>query len=429
MLKRTALLLGLALVINSKAYGADLREAVSYALNNGPDIQETILRKDIAEAELSAARESYYPVANVSGSMLYEQYSDDKRTIAKPEFLNRQKGKAAITQNIFRGFKDRNSILENMAIVKSANYKVESASENIALQVVNAYLDVLMYKEINRYAKETLAAHNKIYAQIEKRSESGISKVIDLDQARGRIASARTSLMAAQAELLDAETNFNRIVGIGATDLVIPSLASDAIPETQSTAVAVAMSKHPEVFAQSALITAAKAGYLKSRHKYFPTAELEASVIYDKNANGHKNVANLTYSGGVNVSFNLIEGGRGAEVQKAARELSLAREGRNKLYREIEQKVRYSWNSFTSSKSQLHYYEQHSNSSERVRDAYIKQFDLGQRTLLDLLDTENEFFQAKTSFLIAQYKELRGRYGLLNSMGTLLDTLNISVSE
>ena len=75
MFKRTALLLSLALVMNPSAYAADLREAVSYALNNGPDIQESILRKDIAEAELSGARESYYPVVNVACSLLYEKYT------------------------------------------------------------------------------------------------------------------------------------------------------------------------------------------------------------------------------------------------------------------------------------------------------------------------------------------------------------------
>jgi len=73
--------------------------------------------------------------------------------------------------------------------------------------------------------------------------------------------------------------------------------------------------------------------------------------------------------------------------------------------------------------------EQHVTSSEKARDAYQQQFSLGQRTLLDLLDSENEVFRARTALVNTQYDEMYSMYRILNSMGMLLQSLNVELPE
>jgi len=73
--------------------------------------------------------------------------------------------------------------------------------------------------------------------------------------------------------------------------------------------------------------------------------------------------------------------------------------------------------------------EQHVQSSEKARDAYQQQFSLGQRTLLDLLDSENEVFRARTALVNTQYDEMYAMYRILNSMGMLLQGLDVEVPE
>ena len=72
---------------------------------------------------------------------------------------------------------------------------------------------------------------------------------------------------------------------------------------------------------------------------------------------------------------------------------------------------------------------QHVESSEKSRDAYQQQFSLGQRTLLDLLDSENEVFSARTALVNTQYDEMFAMYRILNSMGMLLQGLNVELPE
>jgi adhesin transport system outer membrane protein len=88
-----------------------------------------------------------------------------------------------------------------------------------------------------------------------------------------------------------------------------------------------------------------------------------------------------------------------------------------------------SWNALQTVNNQMGFFKQHVESSELSRDAYQQQFSLGQRTLLDLLDSENEVFVARTSYVNAQYDQLYAMYRILNSMGVLMESLGVAAPE
>ena len=79
--------------------------------------------------------------------------------------------------------------------------------------------------------------------------------------------------------------------------------------------------------------------------------------------------------------------------------------------------------------SQLNFIKQHVISAKETQRYYEQQFNLGQRSLLDLLDTENELFQARQDYLASQFSELDARYRLLNATGVLLDSFRITRSS
>ena len=124
--------------------------------------------------------------------------------------------------------------------------------------------------------------------------------------------------------------------------------------------------------------------------------------------------------------YNLFNGGRDtARREETAFLINQAAEIRNNTYRQVEQSVRLSWNALETVRRQMAYFEQYAEAAEKTRDAYQQQFNIGQRTLLDLLDSENELFRARISLTNAQYDELFTMYRVLNSIGALLDSLEI----
>jgi adhesin transport system outer membrane protein len=91
----------------------------------------------------------------------------------------------------------------------------------------------------------------------------------------------------------------------------------------------------------------------------------------------------------------------------------------------MEQTVRLSWNAYRSARDRLPNLRQHAESSRLTRDAYVKQFAIGQRSLLDMLDSENEHFTADSNHVNGQFIELFARYRLFADTGKLLDSLAI----
>ena len=95
----------------------------------------------------------------------------------------------------------------------------------------------------------------------------------------------------------------------------------------------------------------------------------------------------------------------------------------------IDAHLDLSWNALQTVRNQMVYFEKYAESAEKTRDAYQQQFSLGQRTLLDLLDSENELFRSRISLTEAQYDETYAMYRILNSMGLLLEGLDVQAPE
>jgi len=266
---RNSLILLLASLV-SASYSQTLNEAISHTLANGPDIHESLNNVIEAEHDIRTSKEKLYlPKIYANGTLGYEYANHSKSTI-DGKTLHKQQIKAGITKNLFNGFHDTNDLLLRKAGIKQKQADLKGKAAEIAYDVINSYLNVLYYKELNRHAKDTLIIHNKIFARIERKREQGIEKVTELDRARGRLVNSRLSLMSVQAEYVDAENKFRRLVGVAPHDLSMPLLKDDLLPETEDAAVAIAISKHSKLLESRANINAKKAEYLKRRSYYMP---------------------------------------------------------------------------------------------------------------------------------------------------------------
>jgi adhesin transport system outer membrane protein len=101
----------------------------------------------------------------------------------------------------------------------------------------------------------------------------------------------------------------------------------------------------------------------------------------------------------------------------------------NRVRRQVEQSTKMSWNAYTTASERLTPLKEFATASEATREAYGKQFNLGQRTLLDLLDSENEYYTARTSYVTGQYTQLFASYRLLQNEGRLLESLGVPLPE
>ena len=267
----------------------------------------------------------------------------------------------------------------------------------------------------------------KTHDQIRLRSEHGVGRRSDMDQSQGRLALARRNLLAEQSNLRDAQIAYQRVVGIEAENLEEPSSPQSAIPETLDEAINQALENHPTLNSAKADVASAHAQHDTASSPFYPRFDFELGTTADNDIDGVRG-HNHDVTAMFRMRYNLLNGGRdSARKQETAYLINQAAEIRNNTHRQVEESVRLSWNALETADRQMDYFRLHVASSEKSRDAYQQQFGLGKRTLLDLLDSENEVFVSSQALVNAEYDQLFAMYRIINSMGALLKTVNVEL--
>jgi adhesin transport system outer membrane protein len=268
--------------------------------------------------------------------------------------------------------------------------------------------------------------HQRTFDQIKMRSESGVGRKADMDQILARLALAQANVMAAESNSREAEITFQRVVGKMPQNLTKPGAPDQAMPKDLKSAVEVAMANHPILKSAMADVEAAQAQHRTSRSLHSPRLDLELGYNDNNNISGLRGDNESTIAM-LRVRYNLFRGGSDeARVGQTASAINEATEISHKTMREVEESIRLSWNAYTTAQERLNPLKQHAEAMDATREAYTKQFNIGQRTLLDLLDAENEYFTARSNYITGQYIVLFGKYRVLGSSGKLLESLQVA---
>ncbi len=411
----------------------DLRDAIAQTIQTNPEVLTELREADARDRQVREALGGYYPTVDLLAGFGFQERDPTSQQFADPNRtrneLERHEAQLNISQLVFDGFSTPNEHKNQIARHNSASFRAKSVGEDIALQVVKAYLEVIKQQEILGLAKQTLGTHQEIYDKMKKRFESGVGSRADFDQISGRLALAKTNVISQTANLLDAKTNFQRVVGSypNEEDLTDPGTYRKYLPASLEDAVAKAVTTHPLMKSATADVEAVSYQYEQTKSPYYPHFNVELERDLNNNIDGVEGqVDDLKVM--LRMRYNLFRGGSDdARKQQFAYLVEKAKEIRNNTYRQVEQETRLAWVAYETVLQQMSSLEDHVTDSSATKKAYIKQFDLGRRTLLDLLNTENEMISAKESLAAAKQDVLFNEYRLFHSMGELLYTVDVEL--
>lgn len=415
----------------SAAQAATLQEAITATISTNPDVRAAANERNAVAEEIKQVEAGYYPTIDLGIGTGWElTNSPTTRAAGKGEVhLNRDEASIDLRQMLFDGMATKNEVRRQTARTNSRAHTVYSAAENTALEAVKAYLDVLRRQKLVDLANANLEAHQRFDDQIQLRSEKGVGRKADVDQSKGRVALATANLVAEESNLRDAETIYLRVIGEAPESLSDPVSPAEMIPSTLEEAIEQATNNHPTLKTAESDIESAYAQYETAKSPFYPRIHFELGATSNHDIDGVKGT-NKDITAMIRLRYNLLNGGKDkARRQETAHLINQAAEIRNNTRRQVEESTRLSWNALQTVNNQIGFFKQHVESSELSRDAYQQQFSLGQRTLLDLLDSENEVFVARTSYVNAQYDQLYAMYRILNSMGMLIDSLDVALPE
>ena len=409
------------------ASAQSLSEAVDQTIRTNPDILIDVNRRLANEQNVRQARGGYLPKVDLALGVGGE-WSENISTRPGHKTLTRTESSLTLTQMLYDGAGTTSEVERHTARVESAALKVAGTSEQIGLRAVETYLDVLRRQEQLDLIQENLAAHERTYGQIKLRADSGVGRKADLEQAQARLSLSQANLASAQANLREAIINFQRVVGEVPKDLSKPA-APEVLPASADEAVETALNNHPILRSAKADIDATEAQTRAAESAMKPRVDLEMGTSWNNDLDGVDYKNNDAYAM-LRLRYNLYHGGTDkARISETRIQTQEAIEVMNRTSRQVEESTRLSWNALETAADRLPKIKAQADATERTRDAYAKQFSIGQRTLLDLLDSENELYTSRSNYVDAQYVELFAHYRLLADTGRLVESLGVQPRE
>ena len=418
------LLFGSAL---SPARAENLETVVLKALASHPEIKAEINRKLAREQELKQAEAGLYPTIDLEAAVGYENSKNRfTESIGESGFVDKTRTEQAfvITYNLFSGYEITGNVDRQDARVRSVDHRLHELTEQTALDVARIYLRVLRNRELVKLSEQTLAVYLNLFDKVKSRSESGIGKKSEISQAQGRVARANANLVNDRAELLNAEVTFLRVTGQRPQEMVRPKDLASGLPADLNMALEAAMKTNPLIRSALAEVEAANASKRIASSGKYPQLDLVFEQSRGENLDGLDDVEE-DYSLMLKLRYNLFKGGfDAARSELAAAEYGQVTEELNDLRRRISESIRLGWNALEAVRMQIPYLKQHVDSISESRTAYDDQFRIGQRSLLDLLDSENELYLARRALIGAEFDQLIGAYRILADMGRFVDALD-----
>jgi adhesin transport system outer membrane protein len=404
-----------------------LKEAVEQAVQTNPEVLVTTDRRLAADEGVKQAQGGYWPRVDLLSGAGRERLNDiNARLLGLSDMTStRRESSIVLSQMLFDGFGVKSEVARRRALVDSSAYDVAATAEDLALRVVGVYLDVLRRQETVAAAVDSLEVHQRIYDHIKLRSDSGVGQHADLDQAEGRLALAKVNLRSEQSNLKDATTTYLRLVGAAPRSLLKPPSLEQELPRSEGLALETALANNPTIKSAQADVAAADAQLAVAKAALWPRLDLEFAANHSSDiVQGRSNDTTVM----LRVRYNLSHGGADSAGVRAARhQAHEANEVLNRTHRQIEESLSIALNAYVTTRDRLVSLRQYVESSDSTRAAYAKQFSIGQRTLLDLLNAENEYFNARLTFLSGQYTELTSVFGVFAGMGQLLAALQIAL--
>ena len=333
-----------------------------------------------------------------------------------------------LTQNLFAGFDTTHEISQAQALISGSAYRLYDTADNVALDSIQAYFEVLQEARLVELAKDNVESHERILAQIMERNVAGIGLLSEVEQTEGRVAQAHASLIAQQNNLRDAQSRAHQFLGryVDPRTLEEPVVPPEP-PEGFQEVLAHALAEHPAIRSAASNIEASRMNYRLSKASDYPSLDLQLQQNLADDLSG---VDGGTDERSVQLvlRYNLFRGGADrAEQQKAVSVLYEDKAFLDRVRRQVIDTLNLAWAADRSIREQLPYLRTHVEKARQTLNTYYDEFELNLRDLIDLLDAESEFNTARIRLTEARYESAVARYRIYEGAGNLLPVLGLNV--
>ena len=413
--------------VMAQSVGA-IKSSVQKAITANPEVTARFNAYQASQDEARVASGGFYPRLDLNAEVGKTRDTINGRTPNETQSLGRTGLSLTATQLLWDGLATSKEV-DRLGHAKLTRYfEFVDASEQAALETSRANYDVVRFRRLVKLAEDNYVQHKYVETQIQSRARAGVARGVDLEQAGARLALADSNLTTERANLHDVSQRYRRLVGDAPdADTTAPALLTAGLPADSAAAMSSATLR-------SASVAAAVENYRSVRSQgeevkgrgYQPRVEARLRGGGGHNYDGIQDQKNEV-NGAIVLNWNLFNGGSDqARVRQYANLINQAADQRDKACRDARQTAGIAFFDIGRLIEQKAALERNVQAIERARDAYRQQFDIGQRSLLDLLNSENELYTARRALVNVEH-DLGVAYARTHSAaGSLLPALGLT---
>lgn len=417
------------------AVDGDLSAIIKTAIDNHPQVKRDKWQVRASAENVYTQRSNYFPVlsSTIDGGFRTSNNPTTRGRATREPGSDGDvsswfaEGSIGISQLLFDFMATQNQVAAARSALNQSQFVEADSEEQVGLRAVSAYLFVQRIRKNLELSRENVSFHEKILHDIERRAQAGAGDGGDVSQTQSRLALAREVMLNFEQQREVARADFKEAVGSLPTKLPKPVVPAMPMPEKLDEAIEIANQDNPFIIA--ARRAADSAGYRAEAASaaYLPRFDLDLTYNRSNDSSGlggrDEDARAL-----VRMNWDLPTGGGKAAEEFRLRNLAVsanhevaARE------RQVEQATRSAYANVTMTRERVKQLSDRAQSAKNVVKAYEKQFSAGKRTLLDLLDSENEHFLAQVALNNAEIDLVSAHYSLFSAMGRLRQSFGIPV--
>ena len=380
-----------------------LRIAVEKALQSNPEVTAKFNAYRASADAVDIANGALRPRLDVNAAAGIDENRISSRR-PEAESLRRTGLGLSLTQLLWDGLGSKREVERASHDRLSRYFDLIETTEQTSLEAARAFYDVLRFRKLVALAEDNYVEHRYASQQIQARFRAGVGRGVDFEQANARLALAESNLTTETANLHDVMARYLRVIG----EVPPPALGSLTVlhlglPGSGAEVLDRAVSQSPAISATVESLRAARLTAQVRESAFQPRLEARVRSGFGNNFDGVRDQRRDSAAELV-MNWNLYNGGADqARVRQQANLISQSEDLRDKACRDVRQTAAIAFNDTRKLTEQLVLLDRNTIAIEKARDAYRQQFDIGQRSLLDLLNSENELYTARRAYANAEY--------------------------
>ena len=419
----TALLLlaasSLAFGAPSAAWAETLKQALASTYGYYPALVAQRARLRATDENVPIARSGYLPTIGATGTINYQNTHNRPDPNNSNGELYPQQYQGTIAQNLFNGFQTRNAVNAAEAQVRSGRETLRDTERTVLLQAVTAYMDVVRDTALVGLQESNVQVLSRELKATKDRFAVGEVTKTDVAQAEARRAGAVSQLDLARANLKTSRASYEQVVGHPPSNLHEPTPPEKLLPKSLANSIEVSARENPLVVAALYNEQAARFTVDQIRGQLLPSVDVQASISDTIEPSRFVKESTQGVVTG-RLTIPLYEGGRVyAQVRQAKHTHVAALQAIEQARTQVQQAVTQAWSQLQAARAQLDSDRKQVEANRTALAGVREEERVGQRTLLDVLNAEQEYLNSQVSLVTDKRNLVVTAYSLLSQIGRL----------